>query len=93
MFVATAKIVIPLPWAESLKEKRAVVRSLRDRLKRRYNLSVAEVDKLNDRRRIVLGIACVGVAPGPLERTLEGAFSLVQGSVEGDVFLEEREVL
>ncbi len=93
MFTASVKTEIPVPWPESLKDKRALVRSLRDRLRKRFNLSVAEVERLDDRRTIVLGLACVGAEPGPLQRTLDEALRFVQGSVEGDVLCLEREIL
>jgi uncharacterized protein YlxP (DUF503 family) len=47
--------------SESLKDKRSVVRSVKDRLHREHLVSVAEVaaqDKLNV---AVMGLACVGV--------------------------------
>ena len=45
--------------AGSLKDKRRVVKSLKDRLAHRFNISVAEVDALDSHRRAVLGVAMV----------------------------------
>ncbi|RMH22258.1 MAG: DUF503 domain-containing protein [Gemmatimonadetes bacterium] len=42
MVVATMTWELRLPGCRSLKEKRMVVRSLRERLRRRFNVSVAE---------------------------------------------------
>ena len=49
-----------IPGANSLKDKRRAVKSFKDRLASRNNVSVAEVDALDDRRRAVLAVAMVG---------------------------------
>ncbi|MBK8914156.1 MAG: DUF503 domain-containing protein [Phycisphaerales bacterium] len=43
----------------SLKDKRRVTRSLRDRIGARHNVSIAEVDDLDHRQAATLGIAMV----------------------------------
>jgi uncharacterized protein YlxP (DUF503 family) len=47
MIVGVAIFEIHIPHAQSLKEKRAVVKSLRDRVRSRFEVSAAEV-ALND---------------------------------------------
>jgi hypothetical protein len=49
-----------IPQAESLKDKRRQVKGFKDRLASRFNVSVAEVDALDNRRRAVLAVAMVG---------------------------------
>ena len=46
--------------AMSLKDKRRVIKSFKDRLTNSHNVSVAEVDAQNDRRQAVLAIAMAG---------------------------------
>ncbi len=48
-----------IPGAHSLKDKRRVVKSLKDRLGGKHNISIAEVDELDEHRRCVIGIAMV----------------------------------
>jgi uncharacterized protein YlxP (DUF503 family) len=50
-----------LGWgdARALKDKRRVVKSLKDRLAHGRNVSVAEVGALDEHRRSVLGVAMV----------------------------------
>lgn len=43
--------------AMSLKDKRRVVRSLRDRIRNDFNVSVSEVDALDLRQTAILGVA------------------------------------
>ena len=48
-----------VPGASSLKDKRRWVKGFKDRVSRRWNVSVAEVDALDDRHRAVLAVAVV----------------------------------
>ncbi len=68
MWVGALALELELLESDSLKEKRRVVRSVKDRLSRGWNVSVAEVDEQGDRHRIVIGIAKVGIDPRHLRR-------------------------
>lgn len=46
--------------SHSLKDKRRVVKSVKDRLAARFNISVAEVDHLDSQQQVGLGISLVG---------------------------------
>lgn len=59
MFVACLRISLVLPENDSLKGKRAVLQRLRDRVRQRFPVAVAEVDSQDDRRHATIGIACV----------------------------------
>jgi hypothetical protein len=41
--ISLLTIEVLIPWARSLKDKRSAVRGLKDRLRSRFNVSVAEV--------------------------------------------------
>ena len=47
MIVSMIQVLFEIPDAESLKEKRKVIRSIKDKLQRRFFMSAAEID-LND---------------------------------------------
>lgn len=59
MFVGTLELWLTIPEAHSLKDKRRVVKSLKDRLGGKHNISIAEVDELDEHRRATIGIAMV----------------------------------
>ena len=59
MIVGLLEIDLRIPGAQSLKEKRMLMRSLRDRLRNRFNVSVAEVEGGDALQHGVLGIAHV----------------------------------
>ena len=46
--------------ADSLKDKRRMVKSFKDRVANRFNVSISEVDAQDNRHRAVLAIAMVG---------------------------------
>ncbi len=54
----------------SLKEKRQIVKSIIDRIKNRYNVSIAEVEKQDVKRWAVIGIACVSNSNQLVDRQL-----------------------
>ena len=60
MPIAYCTLELFLPYCHSLKEKRMVLRSLKDRLAARFNISVAEVGDNDKWQSGELGIATVG---------------------------------
>jgi uncharacterized protein YlxP (DUF503 family) len=59
MIVGVLRVRLAIFEALSLKDKRRVTRSLKDRLAARHNVSVAEVDDLDHRQAATLGMALV----------------------------------
>lgn len=66
-----------VPGAHSLKAKRTVVRSVKDRL-RRLNVSVAEVDHHDLWQRCHLGVAAVGPSQAAVKRSLEAVIEEIE---------------
>jgi uncharacterized protein len=56
MPVGLLTLELHIPDAQSLKEKRQVVRSLKDRLRREFNVAVAELDHHDVWQRSVIGV-------------------------------------
>lgn len=67
--VLTARLAIF--EALSLKDKRRVTRSVKDRLGAKYNVSVAEIDDLDHRQAATLGIAMIGADAGFVRASLQ----------------------
>lgn len=59
MPVGLLTLEIYLPYAHSLKEKRAVLRKIRDRLRSRFNVAVAELDHRDVWQHATLGVVSV----------------------------------
>ena len=60
MTVAIARVTLVLTSAHSLKDKRMALRRLKDRVRDKFNVSIAEVDAQDMWQRAVLGITLVG---------------------------------
>jgi uncharacterized protein YlxP (DUF503 family) len=69
--VGVLQLELSVPDAFSLKDKRRVVKSLKDRIAHGHNVSIAEVGALDEHRRAILGVAMVSND----SRYVEGALS------------------
>jgi uncharacterized protein len=59
MIIGSLRFRLLLRESRSLKDKRQVVKSIKDRLRNHFNVSVAEVEALDNRQIAVLGVAMV----------------------------------
>lgn len=59
MVVHSARLIFSIPYAQSLKDKRQVRRSLIDRARHRFNAAIAEVGSQDAHQTLTLGIAVV----------------------------------
>ncbi len=92
MLIGAALIELALPEADSIKARRRVVRAVKDRVRQRFNVSVADVGDPDDRHSVSLGCVAVGVDPRHLHRTLEKVVRFVEGlgvaeMVEDDIMV------
>jgi uncharacterized protein YlxP (DUF503 family) len=78
MIVGAALIEIHVHGPQSLKQKRGVVRSIQQRLRNRFNLSVAEVGGQGTWQRAVLGLSAAGGEAAPVKKVLERAILYVE---------------
>lgn len=78
MRVSAIAVDFRIPGSDSLKTKRMVVRSLKDRIRARFPVAVAEVGHLDLHARGLLGIAAVGSDGGVLIQALDEVLRLVE---------------
>ena len=93
MEIGLLTLQVHLHAAESLKDKRRVIRSLTGRVRSRHNVAVAEVDHQDLLQ--LSEIAFLGVASRrePLERMFDQILEEAERSVPGDVIESGREFL
>jgi uncharacterized protein len=70
MPIGLLTLEIYIPEAHSLKDKRQVLRSLKDRLRRKYNVAVAELDGQGSWQRSVVGVVSLSNNAGHVEQSL-----------------------
>ena len=67
-----------IPDSQSLKSKRQVLKSLKDRIHARFNASVSEIGELDKWQRTLFGVCMIGNDKRRLDEKLQGILSLVE---------------
>ncbi len=78
MNVSVGRLTLRLSGSFSLKDKRRVVSSARERVRRRFNVSIAEVDAVEEWQTAVIGIACVSNSVRLSEQVLERVVEFIE---------------
>jgi uncharacterized protein YlxP (DUF503 family) len=93
MTVGVLTIQLNLNGVTSLKEKRSIVKSLIGRLKSRFNISVSEVDRQDNKQLAVIGIAIVSNEGAFLNQQLDTIIDFIRrdgrfylGPIERETF-------
>ena len=92
MPIGLLTLEIHLPEAHSLKEKRRVVRKIKDRLRARFNVAVAELDHQDLWQRALLGVVSLASDEEAVERLLEAVEHELEKMVGGALMATERTV-
>ena len=90
MTVAIARVTLVLAAARSLKDKRAVVKRLKDLVRQKFNVSIAEVEAHDTWNRAVLGLTLVGSDRRFTESAIDEVLRFVRD--HADVAKDEREL-
>jgi len=85
MFVGIVRIELHIPGVSSLKGKRSVVRSLKERIRSRVHAAVAEVDHQDLWQRAALGVAVVSGESRQVSEMIQSIRDLVNGTPEAEV--------
>ena len=78
MVVGICSIELRLAENHDLKGKRQALKSIKDRVRNRFNVSIAEVDDLDLWQRATLGVTCVSKDRDVVERTLAHVATFVE---------------
>lgn len=71
--IALLTLDIHIPHAQSLKDKRMVIRRIKDRLQSKFNVAVSETDHQELWQRTQISVATVGPDETFLHKVLQGA--------------------
>ncbi|EHK2279342.1 DUF503 domain-containing protein [Clostridium perfringens] len=85
MRVLNLKITLRASWVHSLKEKRMVVKSIVQRLKNKFNVSVGEVHEQDIHQIIVIGISAVCGDQKQVDSTLENLIDFVEENTDAEI--------
>lgn len=87
MFVGVARLVLQIPGARSIKDRRRVVKSFKDRVRAKLPVSVAEVGDLEHLQLASIGVAVISNASERCDEILSAAVSM--GRVLPDAVLAD----
>jgi uncharacterized protein YlxP (DUF503 family) len=93
IIVGLCTIELFIPDSQSLKDKRQVVLSLKDRLREKFNLSVAEVDGQDLWQKAVLGLVCVANEGRHVNQILDQAQNLIRSNPAVEIVQSRIEML
>jgi uncharacterized protein YlxP (DUF503 family) len=81
MIVSMIQIIFEIPDAGSIKEKRRVIRSIKDKLQRRFRMSAAEVDLMDSLSYGQIGGALVSNSKSFGESVIQKAFQMIENEI------------
>jgi Uncharacterized protein conserved in bacteria len=92
LIIGTAKIHLFANWVHSLKEKRMVVKSIVDKTKHKFNVSVAEIEDQDLHQSIVIGIACVSTDKRHADSQIQNVINFIEDNTDAVVESIETEL-
>jgi uncharacterized protein YlxP (DUF503 family) len=92
MFVGIARYELFIPASRSLKDKRQVLRSVTNSVRRKFDVAIAEVDHQALWQRASLGVSCVAGTPSHCRRVLQEVERSIARSIVGSAELIESTV-
>ena len=89
MTTLSTKLTYYIPYSHSLKEKRMVSRSLIDRVRHKFNVSVSEVDTQDSHQTLTVGIAVVSGSAVYARTMLDNIVRYMESSTEAELLTVE----
>lgn len=91
--VAVGTVELHLPEVDSLKGKRHVLKGLKERVRNRFEVAVAEVDHHDTWQRATLAVACVSHDSRHANEVVSKALDFIEANVDGRVIDMAVEIL
>jgi uncharacterized protein YlxP (DUF503 family) len=92
MVIAVLSVELFIPHSQSLKDKRMVLRSIKDRLKK-FNVAVAEVEHQDTWQRAGLGVVAISTTSDHVDRELSAVADEIERVEPGLITRTEIEFL
>lgn len=91
MNILFMKVTLRASWVHSLKEKRMILRSVTQKLKNKFNISVCEVDDQDVHKIIVIGIAGICASAAQSDSMMENILSFIEFSTDAELIDIQKE--
>ena len=94
MNVGVCRLTLRLPGNHDVKGKRRVLRSVCDRVRKRFNVAAAEVGDADSWQAATLGVVCVSNSSRHADEMMSKVVSYIEGSREDlEVVSQEQEII
>ena len=93
MIIGTCSIKLVIYESNSLKDKRQVIKSIIERIRSRYNVSIAEVDLNHSWRTSLIGFACVTNDTGHANQIISNVINFIDNDGRVEIVEHKMEIL
>ena len=93
MKVLVMSIKLRASWVHSLKEKRIVVKSIIQKLKNKFNISVNEVEDQDIHQSIVIAISSICSSSSQVDSTMENIINFIELNTDAELINIEKDVI
>lgn len=92
MVIGSLRVRMLVRESRSLKDKRQVVKSIKDRLRNSFNVSIAEVEAQDHRQLVVLGMAMVSNETAHVQAVFQEILAALRGHPVAELLDHDMEV-
>jgi len=89
MIIGYLSLEIYLPYSHSLKEKRKTLSAIKDRLKKKYNVALAELDYQDKWQRSKIGVVTLNNQKLVIERLFQRILDEAESLIDGEIIQTE----
>ena len=93
MIVGVCRLTLLAPESHSLKEKRMVLRSIKDRTRLKFNVAIAEVGSQDNWQEAVLGFAVVANEKTFVQEMVQKIINFIDGLALAKIVDDEKDII
>lgn len=93
MYIGACVLTFRAAYVNSLKEKRMILKSIIEKTRHKFNVSIAEVDTQEEHKILTIGFACVSNDKRHIDSMLEHIIHFMEMHTEAELIAVEKELL
>jgi uncharacterized protein YlxP (DUF503 family) len=93
MVIGVCTADLYLPTTQSLKDKRRIIKSIIEKIRAKFNVSISEVDYQDQWGKATLGIAIVTTDSAYAQQVLNAATKVIDQNSEAEIYNLSVEIL
>lgn len=93
MIIGSCIITFRADWVSSLKEKRMIVKSIIEKAKNKFNISIAEIGKQDMYKEIEIGFCCITNETSHANSIIDNVVNFIENNTEAVIENIEFEIL